>query len=398
MKYNFNKETNRIGTYCTQWDYTKDRFGHDDVLPFSISDMDFALPPEFVEYLQEQLQDGIYGYTRWRNDLLRGAIIDWYQRRFDTEINQEMIMYSPTVIYALSEIMRMKTKASDKVMLLTPAYDAFFNVILENDCEIVTSELQNNKGVYEIDQVDFEQKIQGVKVLVMCSPHNPVGKFWSAEELAYIIKVCKEHNVYIISDEIHMDISYGVKHQPIFKIARKLDYAQDVCIITSATKAFNFPGLLFSYVLFENEADRNTFERALKNKNGLSSCTILGMKATAYVYNHLEEWLDQLNAYVYENYQYVANFIIDNNLKMELTKQDGTYLVWINAQEYEMERLLQIMYDEAKLGIMSGAVYGVDGYLRINIGCQRSKLVEGLKRLKQAVIIYEKRRSEDELN
>lgn len=388
MKYNFDRETNRKGTYSTQWDYTIDRFGHEDVLPFSISDMDFSLPEELIKYLQEELESGIYGYTRWRNDLLRGSIINWYQKRFNYQIDEEMIMYSPTVIYALSEIMRMKTTANDQVMMLTPAYDAFFKVVEENKCELVTSELERIDHKYYINKVDFEQKIKGVKVLVFCSPHNPIGKFWSEEELSYIVRVCQENNVYIISDEIHMDISFGATHTPILKVGKELDYEDQMCIITSATKAFNFPGLLFSYALFTSEADRVEFERALKNKNGLSSCTILGMKATAYAYNHLDQWLDELNDYVYENYCYVQEFIQSNNLQMDVTNQDGTYLIWINAETYEMDKLIDIMYNQTKLGIMSGEVYAANGYLRINIGCQRAKLVEGLNRLKKAVEIY----------
>ncbi len=394
MKYNFDKVVSRKGTYCTQWDYTKDRFGHEDVLPFSISDMDFALPDKFVEYLQAELASGIYGYTRWRNDLLCGAIINWYQLRFNYEITKEMIIYSPTVIYSLSEIMRMKTKQKDKVMLFTPAYDAFFKVIAENDCELVTSELQRINQQYKINPADFEAKIKGVKVLVLCSPHNPIGKFWSEDELEYIIRICQENNVYIISDEIHMDISFGKKHVPILKVGESLDYDQQMCIITSATKAFNFPGLLFSYVLFTNKTDLAKFEVALKNKNGLSSCTILGMKATAYAYNELGSWLDQLNEYVYHNYEYVIKYIEEQQLQMNVTQQDGTYLLWIDANEYQLERLLDIMYNQTKVGIMSGEVYGVDGYLRINIGCQRTKLVEGLERLKTAVEIYRKEYNE----
>lgn len=388
MKYDFNTVVDRHGTFCTQWDYTEDRFGSDDVLPFSISDMDFPLPPECITYLQAELISGIYGYTRWRNPLLLDSIVDWYKRRFDLDISLESIMYSPTVIYSLSEIIRMKTSTGDGVLLLTPAYDAFFNVIKENKCNLITSELMRENGRYYIDFEDFESKLSTSKVLLMCSPHNPVGKFWDSDELKLIIKLCKKNNVYIISDEIHMDVSFGKKHIPILEVAREVEYQNNVCIITSATKAFNFPGLLFSYAIFENELDRIGFERALKNKNGLSSCTILGMKATAYVYNNLEEWLTELNQYVYSNYQYLINFIDEHELMLDVTNQDGTYLIWIDASYYDVNKLLRIMYTQTKVGIMSGEVYGVHGYLRINIGCQRSKLELGLNRLKQAIEIY----------
>lgn len=388
MKYNFDKVVSRKGTYCTQWDYTEDRFGNDDVLPFSISDMDFPLPEEFVRYLQNELSDGIYGYTRWRNELLRGAITNWYQKRFDFKIAEHQIMYSPTVIYSLSEIMRMKTKANKNVLMFTPAYDAFFKVVAENGCNLIESELVKNDLKYDINIDDFKRKIKDASVLVLCSPHNPIGKFWNEAELNLIISECQKHNVYIISDEIHMDISFGKKHIPILKQAKELNYQNNVCIITSATKAFNFPGLLFSYIIFDNEDDQVEFETQLKNKNGLSSCTILGMKATAYAYNEFDEWIDELNQYVYQNYLYVREFIRENKLKLDVTDQDGTYLLWISAEKYDVDRLLDIMYNQTKVGIMSGEVYGVKGYLRINIGCQRSKLTEGLNRLKQAIETY----------
>lgn len=390
MKYDFDRVTDRKGTFCTQWDYTVDRFGSDDVLPFSISDMDFTLPEDAVKYLQEQLSDGIYGYTRWRNELLLGAIVDWYSRRFNYDVDCKTIMYSPTVIYSLSEIMRMKTKENSNVFMFTPAYDAFYNVVEENKCRLFTSELIRENDMYIINKAEFEAEVSKCSVIVLCSPHNPIGKFWTKEELEHIVSVCKKHNVYIISDEIHMDISFGATHYPILTVTKEYDYSYNGCIITSATKAFNFPGLLFSYAIIENEQDRTEFERCLKNKNGLSSCTILGMKATAYVYNNLEEWLDQLNQYVCQNYLYVTKFIQEQKLDMAVTKQDGTYLLWIDSSNYDIDQLLDIMYNQTKVGIMSGEVYGVKGYLRINIGCQRSKLEEGMKRLAKAIEIYNK--------
>lgn len=388
MRYDFDRLIDRTGTYCTQWDYTEDRFGHKAVLPFSISDMDFPLPPDAIAYLQQQLADGIYGYTRWKNDLLIDAITNWYQRRFNYRVNPDAIIYSPTVIYSLSEMIRIKTTENTNVLMFTPAYDAFFKVLEENNCHLQTSELIRINGSYFINKDEFERKIGNCSVLVLCSPHNPIGKFWSHPELTYIVSVCQQHNVYIISDEIHMDLSFGAQHWPLMRVAKELDYTDQACIITSATKAFNFPGLLFSYAIIENSADRRQFERCLKNKNGLSSCTILGMKATAYAYNNLEQWLNQLNGYLYQNYRYVENFIQTNNLDMEVTNQDGTYLVWIDCSNYKIDGLLDIMYNQTRLGIISGEVFGVKGCLRINIGCPRTKLEAGMQRLAKTVEIY----------
>lgn len=391
MKYDFDRLIDRKGTYCTQWDFAEDRFGNKDVLPFSISDMDFPLPLDAIEYLQQQLADGIYGYTRWKNELLLDSITNWYQRRFQYEINPDAIMYSPTVIYSLSEMMRIKTVDNSNVFMFTPSYDAFFKVVEENKCHLHTSELVRENNTYKINKEEFEQKIANCSLLVLCSPHNPIGKFWTKSELSYIVSICMKHGVYIISDEIHMDLSFGASHYPLLAVTDEYNYSDQACIITSATKAFNFPGLLFSYAIIKNTADRIQFERCLKNKNGLSSCTILGMKATAYAYNNLEQWLNQLNSYLYQNYKFVSTFIQTQISDMKVTIQEGTYLVWIDCSKYDIDRLLDIMYHQTLLGIMSGEVFGVKGFLRINIGCQRSKLEEGMHRLAKTVEIYQEK-------
>lgn len=387
MKYNFNQVVDRRGTYCTQWDYARDRFGHDDVLPFSISDMDFPLPEEMVKYLEDDLKSGIYGYTRWRNPELLASISNWYQRQYQTEINEDTIMYSPTVIFTLAEMMRLKSEKNDGVLLFNPSYDAFFGLIRENERQLVTSELLKKENYYEIDRDDFEAKIKKVKILILCSPHNPVGKVWTAEELAYIIKICKENNVFIISDEIHMDMCFTKPFIPLISIAREYQYAKNMVIATSATKSFNFPALLFSYVIIEDKELYQQFEVKLKYANGLSSCTRLGMKATMYVYNHLDQWLVELKNYIYENYQIVKQFMSENGLKVNVSELEGTYLLWLDVSKYDSAKLIDIMYNQTKVGIMSGDVYGTEGYLRINIGCPKVKLIKGLERFKAAIDI-----------
>lgn len=383
MKNNFDKVTDRTNTYCTQWDYTVDRFGEEGVLPFSISDTDFALPTEFVDYLTKQLSNGIYGYTRWRHEDFTNSVVKWYDKRFDYKIENNWVIYSPTVIYSLAELIRLTSSVGDKIMLLTPAYDAFFNVVNENERTLVTSDLVVENSAYVINKTDFEQKIKDVKVLVMCSPHNPVGKVWDKEELEYIIEVCKTNDVFIISDEIHMDIVFNKKHLPILKVS---DY-KNMAIITSATKTFNFPSLIFSYNVIRNDKLREKFELKLKQANGLSSCSIPGLHATMYAYNNLENYLDEMNTYIYDNYLYVKEFIETNKLNLTINNFESTYLLWIDASYYgeKMDELADAMYHQEKVGIMLGDVYGAKDYLRINIGCPRSKLIEGMNRLNRAI-------------
>lgn len=387
MKYNFDNNVDRKGTYCTQWDYISDRFGSDDVLPFSISDMDFSLPKDMVDYLKENLTNGVYGYTRWKNEYLLDAIKSWYLRRFNLEIKETNIAYSPTVIFSISMLLDILSNENDKVMTFIPAYDAFFKLIEDNKRTLIKSNMILENKKYIIDKEDFSKKIKNCSIFLLCSPYNPLGKLWDEDELEYIISECKKNNVKIISDEIHMDISFEKKHIPLIKIGRKMNYSNNIIIVTSATKSFNFPGLLFSYLISDNEELINIFIEDLKQKKGLSSCTILGMHATAYVYNNLEDWLEELNNYIYENFKYVKEQLKDYPIK--INEFDGTYLLWLDVSHYNIEKLIDIMYKETKVGFMSGEVYGMDNHLRINIGCSKFKLEEGLKRFKKALEILE---------
>ena len=209
---NFDAIVNRKGTYCTQWDYIKDRFGTDDLLPFTISDMDFEVPKEIIDSVISRVNHKVFGYSRWNNDDFKDSIKLWYNKRFNFSINKEWILYSPNVMYSVSNLIRMKSKMWDNVLILTPVYDGFFKTIKANNRNIISSSLKKSDSKYEVDFNDFEEKCKISKVFVFCSPHNPVGKVWDIEELKKIIDICKKYNVYIISDEIHMDIVYNKKH------------------------------------------------------------------------------------------------------------------------------------------------------------------------------------------
>lgn len=383
---NFDKVVDRHGTYSSQWDYTADRFGNEKVLPFSISDMDFPIPNGTKEILINTINHGIFGYTRWKNKDLLSAINLWYLKRFFVHIEDDWITYSPTVIFSLSEIIRIKSQRNDGILFFTPAYDGFFKVLHASDRKIYESKLQLKNDGFTIDEEDFEDKIQKVKILVFCSPHNPVGKVWSEKELNYITTMCEKYNVYIISDEIHMDMIFEKKHLPMLK----QDY-EKIVVITSATKTFNFPALQFSYLVSKDKKLINKFEINLKEKYSLSSCTILGMKATIDVYNNQEKYLQDLKNYIYENYQYLKKFL-EENTKLKVSKLEGTYLLWINAEDYshDFEQLLDIFYNKVYVGIMDGKIYGEQYYLRMNIAASKTKINEGGKRIVAGIKLLEK--------
>ncbi|HFD0839244.1 MULTISPECIES: MalY/PatB family protein [Enterococcus] len=379
----FDTAINRKGTYCTQWDYVEDRFGEADLLPFTISDTDFMVPEEVLETLKERMNHPVFGYTRWNHHELKEAIKQWYQSRFDTLLEEEWIMYTPTVIYAVSTLIQMLTKKGEGVVLQTPAYDAFFKVIQDNDRLLVENPLIYEENQYRIDFTDLEEKLARPenKVLLLCSPHNPTGRVWKQWELEKIVALCRQYSIFLLSDEIHMDIlGRGQRHIPI----TRFNYEQ-VAIVTSGTKTFNFPGLTFAYALIPNLGLREHFQRKLKNADGLSSTNVFGMLATMSAYRYCSHWVDELNHYLESNQRYVKAFIQEKLPDVKVVDLEATYLMWLDVSKAvsAIPLLREKLISVGKVAIMDGSIYGGNGhqFLRLNIGCPKSKLVDGLDRM-----------------
>ena len=379
----FDTAINRKGTYCTQWDYVEDRFGEADLLPFTISDTDFMVPKEVLKTLKERMNHPVFGYTRWNHHELKEAIKQWYQSRFDTLLEEEWIMYTPTVIYAVSILIQMLTKKGEGVVLQTPAYDAFFKVIQDNDRLLVENPLIYEESQYRIDFTDLEEKLAMPenKVLLLCSPHNPTGRVWKQWELEKIVALCRQYSIFLLSDEIPMDIlGRGQRHIPI----TRFNYEQ-VAIVTSGTKTFNFPGLTFAYALIPNLGLREHFQRKLKNADGLSSTNIFGMLATMSAYRYCSHWVDELNHYLESNQRYVKAFIQEKLPDVKVVDLEATYLMWLDISKAvsAIPLLREKLISVGKVAIMDGSIYGGNGhqFLRLNIGCPKSKLVDGLDRM-----------------
>lgn len=389
MTKGFDKVVNRKGTFCTQWDYIEDRFGEKDLLPFSISDMDFPTPKEILQALESRLQHGVFGYTRWNHEQFKDAIRNWYQKRFSSTVKEEWIVYSPSVIYSISKMIEILSEEADHIVIQTPAYDAFYKTIKDNKRVISRNELIYHEGIYSIDFTDLEEKLAHPKskVLLLCSPHNPTGRVWKKEELEKIVHLCNQYDVFIISDEIHMDVIHeGNTHIPITDAALNLD---KVCICTSASKTFNTPGLGGSYSLIPNEKLREAFLLTLKNKDGLSSASIFGTLATITAYNECEVWVDDLVEYIDGNLQTIQAYLEEHLPDLQLTMPESTYLAWIDVSQlpFSSEQLQYALVHHGKVAIMSGETYGEAGksFIRMNIGCPQSKVIEGLQRLNKAI-------------
>ena len=384
---NFDEIKDRRGTYCTQWDYVKDRFGKEGLLPFTISDMDLESPEEIAEALVKRINHKIFGYSRWNHDDFKNSIESWYKKRFSCEINKDWIVYSPSVIYAVSKFVEMKSEKGDGVLINTPGYDGFFKMILGNERKIISSSLKNINGKYEIDFEDFEKKCQEVKIFLLCSPHNPVGKVWTEKELAKIIEICKKNNVFIISDEIHMDIVYNKKHIPIVSLGK--DYLENIVLCTSASKTFNIPAFTGSYLFIPSEKNREDFLKILKERDALSSPSILAVIATMTAYNECEYWVDELIKYTENNIRFVKEYLEKNIPELFCEIPDGSYFAWIDFSKLGIssEEFQKYLIDIGEVAVMPGLTYGEEGryFLRLNVACSIKKVEDGLKRIKKTV-------------
>lgn len=384
---NFDEIKDRRGTYCTQWDYVKDRFGKEGLLPFTISDMDLESPDEISEALVKRINHKIFGYSRWNHDDFKNSIERWYKKRFNCQINKDWIIYSPSVIYSVSKFVEMKSEKGDGVLINTPGYDGFFKMILGNERKIISSSLKYVNGKYEIDFEDFEKKCREAKIFLLCSPHNPVGKVWTEEELIKIIEICKKNNVFIISDEIHMDIVYNKKHIPILSLGK--DYIENIVLCTSASKTFNIPAFTGSYLFIPSEKNREDFLKVLKERDALSSPSILAVIATMTAYNECEYWVDGLVKYTENNIKFVKEYLEKNIPELFCDVPDGSYFAWIDFSKLGIssEEFQKYLIDIGEIAVMPGLTYGEEGryFLRLNVACSIKKVEDGLERIRKSV-------------
>jgi len=386
----FDKVINRKGTYSTQWDFVEDRFGKEDLLPFTISDMDFAVSEKITDALQERLDHPIFGYTRWNHPDYKNAIINWYNKRFNSTIDSDWIIYSPSVMYSVARLIELTSNKGDGVIIQTPAYDAFFKTINASKRELIANPLIYNNGFYQLDFDDLENKLsrKNNKVLLICNPHNPTGRIFGEEDLKRIINMCKKYDVFLISDEIHMDILRDQKtHHPVIDYYK---YYEKIALCSSTSKSFNVPGLGGSYLFILNEELRSDFQFLLKNRDGLSSASIFGITATIAAYSSEgEQWIEELNKYIDDNILFVEQYLKEEIPKLTFINPEATYLAWIDISDlpFSMQQLQKVLVGKNDVAIMNGKVYGGNGelFLRLNVGCPRSKLKEGLKQLKISI-------------
>ncbi|TCS91690.1 cystathionine beta-lyase [Keratinibaculum paraultunense] len=405
MEYDFDKVIDRTGTNCSKWDLRKEVFGRDDVLPMWVADTDFEAPKEVIEAMEERLKHGIYGYT-YRPKSFNKSIINWMKKRHGWDIEDEWITFSPGVVPALSVAINTFTHPGDRVIIQTPIYPPFQSIVKENGRIIVDNELMLIDGRYQMDIEKLEEQIkisdssftsntinenrefdQRIKLLLFCSPHNPTGRVWTKEELLKIGEICLENDILIVSDEIHSDIIYkGYKHIPIASLSKDLEQNTITCIAPS--KTFSLAGLSSSAVIIPNKKIRDLFNNTL-NKLAIGGGNIFGNIALEAAYSYGEDWLEELLIYLEENLNYLMKYFEEKIPEIKPIKPEATYLVWLDCKELGLEgkELVDFFVNEAKVGVNPGFTFGENGssFVRLNIGCPRSILEEGLNRIEKAV-------------
>ena len=400
MQYDFDTELDRKGTNALKWEFIQegkdlhqrehtDKFyGENRILPMWVADMDFACPKPVVEALVARAQHGIYGYTAPTDSYYR-AVKSWMKRRQGWEVDAEWICITPGVVPALNMLIRTFVPTGAKVLIQPPVYHPFFYAIENNQTELAANALIYENGRYRMDFADLEKKAQdpAVKMAILSSPHNPVGRVWTRDELVRCGEICLENDVLIVSDEIHADLIYkGAVFTPFASLGE--EYAQKAIICTAPSKTFNLAGLKTSNIIIPDDQLRTEFKKTLQS-NGLGGINPFGLVALEAAYNHGEAWLDQVWAYIEDNYHFLEDYLAQHIPQIGVVRPEGTYLVWLDCRKLGLDKweLKDLMLREARIYLDEGFIFGPEGkgFERMNIACARSILAEALERIKNAI-------------
>ncbi len=391
MKYDFDKCIDRRNTASFKWDWCNLIFGTDDIIPMSIADMDICVPPQVVEALKKRIEHPVLGYSV-KTEKFYEAVQNWMLKRHDWKIDSSQILSTPGIVPAINFAVFALTKPGDGILIQPPVYHPFFDAIELNDRKLlinnlkVTDKDKLNRTYYEIDFEDFDKKAAQAKLFILCSPHNPVGRVWTREELQKIGDICKKHNVYILSDEIHNDLVFKPnKHIPFNSLE---DFSDFSITCMAPSKTFNVAGLCTSIMLINNADIRKAIEDTMM-KTGIFMMNIFGMNALETCYNECEEWLEQLLVYLDGNRQFVYDYLEKELPELKVADSESTFLSWIdfNALGMSHDELERFLIDKAKVGFDTGLKYGDigKGFMRLNFGCSKKLLEEALNRINQAI-------------
>lgn len=386
--YDFNKKIDRRGTNSLKWDIKENE------LPMWVADMDFEVCPKIVRSLEERLQNHIYGYNIIPDEWYF-AYIDWWKKRHNFEISKDWLMFSTGVVPSISSIVRRLTLPGEKILVQTPVYNIFFNSIYNNGRYILESPLIYKDGKYSIDFNDLEKKLSDPQttLMILCNPHNPVGKIWDSETLEKIGNLCYKHNVIVLSDEIHCDITKPNKEYIPFQSVNEICKNNSVVCI-APTKAFNIAGLQTSAICIPNKNLFNKVYRGINNDE-IAEANTFAVQAAIAAFTKGSDWLDEVRIYIDENKKIVKEYIEKNIKSLYLVESEATYLLWIDCKSIVSDAniLTDFIRENTGLYLSSGEQYGISGksFIRMNIACPKEMLLDGLDRLKKAIDEYKLR-------
>ena len=378
MKYDFDEIVERRGTGCVKWDESPSA----DIIPLWVADMDFKAAPAIEEAIRKRAEHGVFGYTYIDDDYYQ-AVISWFSRRHHWTIRREEILYTTGVVPAMSVAIKALTMPGEKVLILSPDYNCFFSSIRNNGCEVLESCLVKGEGGFTIDWSDFEAKCADEKttVFLLCNPHNPTGRVWTLDELERMNDICLKHGVKVVSDEIHCELVMpGHRFQPFAAVSEAC--RQNSVILNSPSKSFNIAGLQTANIICAQPEWRRRIDRAI-NINEVCDLNAFGPVALKAAYNESEDWLDELNEYLWGNYTALCDFVTKHMPQWKVCPLEGTYLVWVDITATGMtaQQYTDMLLQKARVWVNPGTMYGPlsgEGYIRLNIACPRSRLMEAL--------------------
>ena len=385
--YDFDEIIPRKNTNSMKWDKLEEVYQREDLLPMWVADMDFLVAPQITSALEKRIKHGIYGYTFCSDDYY-ASVINWMKDRHDFNIKKEWIVFTPGVVPAVSYAIRAFTDIGDSVIVQSPVYHPFYNSIKDNKRNVVTNPLIYKDGRYQMDYDDLERKIDSkTKLLILCSPHNPVGRVWTKEELSKLAEICLKNNIKIISDEIHFDIVYkDSKHTVLANISDEIMDNSIIC--TAPSKTFNIAGIQVSNIIIPNDNMREKYIKVLDvdhigRPNSIAETILIA------AYNDSKDWLDSAVDYIEKNKDYFINYVNREIPQLKVIKPEGTYLLWVDCSGLGMDRdeLRDFFVNKCKIAFNHGEMFGEEGKLfqRVNIACPLAIIEEALYKIKEAV-------------
>ena len=388
MPFDFDKIIDRHNTASVKHDAVEANGYPADVLPMWVADMDFRVPTCVTDALRKAVEHGIFGYSFAPEDYYR-AVQNWFQTHFNWKLEKEWIQFAPGVVFALSTAIRVMTQPGDAVLVTPPVYYPFYRVIHNNERKLVESLLVYEDGKYTVDFADFEEKIvsNDVKLFILCSPHNPVCRVWTVEELQRIGDICCRHGVKVISDEIHCDFTRpGFTHTPFVKACPEM--VEDTIICTAPSKSFNLAGLQTSNIMIPGAALRKAWQKEMQ-RISYHEPNRLGLCACQAAYENGEQWLSECKAYMKGNLDYVRAFLAENLPQIRLVEPEGTYFAWLDCSGLDLskEALDDLIIHKAKLWLDTGSLFGecAAQFQRVVLACPRSVVIQAMEQLKKAI-------------